>query len=133
MASSNAESTLRKVLLANSEFSVLTGLASLIFGGRIADFLEVEQAWLIRLIGAGLLGFAVAVFVIARSKRPVLDEWSLQVSYGDLGWVIATVPVIALGWLSTEGAVVMAAIAVVVLALGIGQLRSRRAMLATAV
>ena len=125
-----AESTLRKVLLANTEFSILTGLAALIFGGPIADFLDVDQVWLIRLIGGGLLGFAAAVYTISRSSRPTLARWSREVSQADFGWVVGTIAVIALGWLSTNGAILMAGIALAVLALGLAQHHFRRAMLA---
>ncbi len=127
----SAESTLRKVLLANAEFSILTGLAALLFGGPIADTLGVDQAWLIRLLGAGLLGFASIVFLVSRSTRPTLQRWSREISQGDFGWVLGTVVVIALGWLSTNGAIIMAVIAAAVLALGLAQHHFRRQMIAT--
>jgi len=119
---------LRTVLRANAGFSTVTGLAGLILGGPIAEMFGVDQVWLIRLLGAGLLFFAAGVFMISRTDRPILDAWSAQVSIADLGWVAGTVLVVALGWLSTTGAVVMGVIAVAVLGLGLMQLRSRSAM-----
>lgn len=126
----SAESTLRKVLLANTEFSIATGLAGLIFGAPIAETLGVDQVWLIRLLGTGLLGFAGVVFLISRSPQPVLQQWSGEISHADFGWVIGTVVIIALGWLSRTGAIIMAVIAVAVLALGLAQHYFRRQMLA---
>jgi hypothetical protein len=126
---SNAESTLRKVLLANTELSVTTGLAGLIFGGPVAEALGVDQVWLIRMLGAGLLGFAVMVFLIARSPQPMLQRWSREISQADVGWVLGTIAVILLGWLSTSGAIIMAVIASAVLGLGIAQHLFRRDMI----
>ncbi len=127
---STAESTLRKVLLINTELSVTTGLIGLIFGGPVADALGVEQVWLIRLLGAGLLGFAGIVFAVSRSSQPVLQRWSREISQADLGWVAGTVVVIALGWLSTTGAIIMGIVALAVLGLGLAQARFRSAMIA---
>jgi hypothetical protein len=51
---STAEAALRKVLLTNTEFSVITGLIGLIFGGLAAHGLGIDQMWLIQLLSAGL-------------------------------------------------------------------------------
>ncbi len=123
-----AESTLRKTLLINTELSAATGTAGLAFGGPVADMLGVDQVWLIRLLGAGLLAFAAAVFLVARSSRPTLARWSLEISLADIGWVLGTVAVIALGWLSTTGAIVMAIVGAAVGVLGTLQLTSRAKM-----
>ena len=127
---SNAEATLRKVLLANTEFSVMTGLAGLVFGGPVAGALGVDQVWLIRMLGAGLVGFAVVVFLIARSPQPMLQRWSREISQADVGWMFGTIAVIFLGWLSTSGAIIMTVIGLAVLGLGIAQHRFRRDMIA---
>ena len=127
---SHAESALRKVLLANTEFSIATGLACLILGGPVADVLGVDQVWLIRLLGAGLFGFAGLVFLVSRSSRSILQRWSREISMADVGWVAATGVVIGLGWLSTGGAIIMAIIAAVVLAFGLAQHHFRTSMLA---
>jgi hypothetical protein len=129
LKASNAESTLRKVLLANTELSVTTGLAGLIFAGPVAEALGVEQVWLIRMLGAGLLGFAVMVFLIARGPQPMLQRWSREISQADVGWVLGTIAVILLGWLSTSGAIIMAVIASAVLGLSIAQHLFRRDMI----
>jgi hypothetical protein len=129
---SRAEATLRKALLANTGFSVVTGLIGLIFGGPVADALGVDQVWLIRLLSVGLLGFAGVVFLVANSSQPVLQRWSQEISLGDFGWVAGTIVVIALGWLSTSGAIIMAAVGLAVLGLGLAQFQFRRDMIAAA-
>lgn len=129
-AADSAAGRLRKVLLLNTEFSLLTGTAGLAAGGPIADFLDVDQVWLVRLLGAGLLAFAVAVFAISRARIPTLIALSIEVSIGDLAWVAGTAVVIALGWLSTGGAIAMGVIALIVLELGIFQLRYRQQLIA---
>jgi len=90
--------------------------------------LGVGQVWLIRLLGAGLLVFAGGVLWVSQSPRPTLDTWSAQVSMADVGWVLGTIVVVALGWLSSTGAIAMGVIALAVLTLGLLQLRSRSAM-----
>jgi hypothetical protein len=129
---------LRLVLRINAGFSALTGLIGLAAGGPVADFLGddpsadflgVDQVWLVRLIGLGLLGFAVAVAGVARLDYQRLAAGSRIISFNDFGWVLGTVAVVALGWLSTGGAVAMGLIAVVVLEFGVSQLLARRSML----
>lgn len=127
---SPAETKLRSVLLTNTALSVTTGLIGLAFGTPAADALGVDQVWLVRLLGAGLLGFAGVVFLVARSTQPVLQRWSRDISQADLGWVVGTVAVIALGWLSRDGAIIMSIIGLAVLALGLAQYRFRSAMIA---
>lgn len=125
---STAERRLRTVLRLNAGFSLATGLAGLVAGGPVADLLGVDQVWLVRLVGGGLVGFAAAVVAVASAGRPVLHRWSGAISAADFGWVVATVAVLTAGWLSTAGAVVMALIGLLVLDLGVGQLMARRRM-----
>lgn len=117
---------LRQALMFNAEFSAISGIAALVAGSPIANLLGIEQVWLIRLLGAGLLVFALSVFLVSRSDDKTLRAGSLEISLADLGWVIGTAVVIALGWLSTTGAIVMAAVAALVLGFGIAQLAFRR-------
>lgn len=126
--SATGESVLRKVLQLNAALSSTTGLAGLAFGGAVADLLGVDRVWLIRVLGAGLACFAAFVLFVSRSKDTTLRTWSAPISLADIGWVVGTVLVIALGWLSTTGAVVMAVIGLGVLGLGIAQWKLRAAL-----
>lgn len=124
----SAERNLRRTLLVNTTLSVLTGAAALVAGGPVADLLGVDQVWLIRLLGAGLLAFAAGVFLAARSDRDALITWSLEISIADFAWVAGTIAVVALGWLSTTGVIVMAIVGADVLTLGTVQLLNRSRM-----
>lgn len=122
-----AVTRLRNLLRVNAAFSTVTGLVAFVAGGPVADLVGVDQVWVVRALGAGLAGFAGAVFVVSGLRTSLLRPASLVVSIGDLGWVAGTVAVFALGWLSGSGVAVMAATGVVVLGLGLSQLRARAA------
>lgn len=126
--SARGESGLRTALRLNAGFSLLTGLIATIAAGWVADRLGIEQTWLVRTIGIGLLGFAAGLVFISGLSAPVVRTQALQISIADFGWVAATIVVIAAGWLSTTGAIVMALIAVVVADFGLLQLWQRRRM-----
>lgn len=127
-----AATKLRNLLRLNAEFSMITGAVGLIAAGPVAEFLGVDQVYLVRLLGAGLLGFAAAVFAVSGTRTSVLQRWSQIISINDVGWVAGTIVVIAFGWLSTTGAIVMGLIGLVVLELGISQMRARSRLIAAA-
>ncbi|MEE9414824.1 MAG: SRPBCC family protein [Acidimicrobiales bacterium] len=116
---------LRNLMRLNSEFSIVTGLIGLIGAGRVAELFDVEQVWVIRLLAAGLIGFAGIVFAVSGMRTSRLRKWSQIVSLNDFGWVFGTVVVIALGQLSAAGALVMGTTGIVVLLFGAAQLRAR--------
>lgn len=126
------DNKLRNLLRINAAFSTLTGAIALVAASPVADFLGVQQVWLIRLLGVALLGFAAAVLLTSRAQGRALDVGSQIISLNDFGWVLGTLVVLALGWLTTEGAVVMGLIGLLVLSLGIGQTVARRQMLVAA-
>ncbi|NOX30359.1 MAG: SRPBCC family protein [Actinobacteria bacterium] len=130
LAARRAATKLRNVLRLNTELSIVTGTIGLAAGGPVANMLGVDQVWLIRLLGGGLAAFALVVFIVAGSRTKTLQTWSAKISIADLGWVAGTVAVIGLGWLSTTGVVVMAAVGLLVLALSIAQIRSRNCLVA---
>jgi hypothetical protein len=120
------------VLRLNAGFSALTGLVALVAGGPVADLIGIGQVWLVRSTGAGLLGFAAAVALVAAAPRPALTHWSRLISVADLAWVVGTVGVVAAGWLASAGVVLLGLVAVVVLDLAIGQLLARNRLVAAA-
>jgi len=130
VAARRAATRLRNALRMNTGFSLLIGLAALVAGGPIADVLGVEQVWLVRSLGAGLLGFAAFVLWVASARTTTLTPVSRLISFADFGWVAGTAALIAAGWLSTAGAIVIGLIAFVVLKLGINQLRRRTQLIA---
>lgn len=121
-----AEATaLRNALRLNGEFSTITGLIALIGAAPLANLFDLRQTWLVALVGASLLVFAVSLFLIAGQRTMFVRSEAAVISAADLGWVLGTVGIIAAGWLSTEGEIVMAVLALPVLALAIVQLRAR--------
>ncbi len=121
-ARSERDGPLRLVLRANAGFSAASGLVAVLAAGPVADLLAIDTPWLVRLVGAGLLGFAAAVFLISRAGPRRLARDTVAVSVSDFAWVVATGAIVALGWLSGTGAIVMGLIAVVVAAFGVEQL-----------
>ncbi len=126
LAARRAATRLRNVLRLNTAFSALSGVVALVAAGPVADLLGIEPAWLVRVTGGSLLGFAVVVLVVAGARTTTLTRWARLISAADLAWVLATVGVVAAGLVTTSGAVTLGLVAVPVLALGLGQMRARR-------
>lgn len=126
LAMTDSSSKLRNVLRINSALSFTTGLIGLIAASSVADMLGVEQVWLVRSLGGGLGLFAASLFFTARSTTKTLLKLTPTISFNDFAWVVGTIAVIALGWLSTTGAIVMGILGVAVLELGLLQLQAHR-------
>ncbi len=122
-----AATRLRNLLRANALFSTVTGLVAAVAAGPVAELLGVDQVWVVRVLGGALVAFAGVVFVVSGVRTSLLLPASLIVSIGDLVWVAGTLAAFALGWLSTSGVVAMGATGVIVLGLGLAQLRARAA------
>ena len=116
---------LRNLLRCNALFSTATGVVAAVAGGPVAELLGVDHVWVVRSLGGGLVAFAGLVFAVSGLRTSLLRPASLIVSIGDLAWVFGTIGTFALGWLSTSGVGVMGATGVVVLGLGLAQLRAR--------
>lgn len=117
-------SNLRTVLRINAATSLPTGLLALVAAPWVGDGIGVESTLLIRLVGAGLVVFAVDVLLVAASDR--VTTLAKLVSAADLAWVAGTLVLVAAGAFSTLGAALMLAVAAVVGTLGITQLRLSR-------
>ncbi len=124
----SAATSLRNAFRLNGEFSGMTGLIATVAAGPVADLLGIDQVWLIRGLGISLLGFSALLFFLAGQRNSEVRVMAAPISLADLGWVAGTVAIVALGWLSTVGAIVMGVVALVVLGFAIAQLRARAAM-----
>ncbi|MCA1674070.1 MAG: SRPBCC family protein [Actinobacteria bacterium] len=122
-----AATRLRNLLRSNALFSTFTGLVAAVAAGPVAELLGVDQVWVVRVLGGALVAFAGVVLVVSGVRTSLLLPASLIVSIGDLVWVAGTLAAFALGWLSTSGVVAMGATGVIVLGLGLAQLRARAA------
>lgn len=118
---------LRLVLRANATTSIAGGAVALIAGSWVSRELGIDHVALTRLLGAGLIGFALLVLGIAGSNERRLLSESLLVSMGDAAWVVGTIVVVASGVLTSTGNIVAATVALAVADFGVTQLwfRSR--------
>lgn len=110
---------LRFALLGNALFSTLSGLLLLLAPGTVGNWLGVEADWILRVLGAGLLGFALDL--IHQATRSRMVSWrGLLSSLADLAWVLSTAGLLILtpGWFSPLGAGLLIAVASVVLVFG---------------
>ncbi len=121
---------LRVVLGTNAVTSVAAGMAALLAGGALDALLDTGHPGWVRLVGAGLVVFGIAVAAVARSSTDVLVRWAPIVSVADAAWVVFTVVSIALGWYSTTGAVAMAVVGAIVVVFGVEQVAYARRLAA---
>ena len=119
-----SEKTLKTALLSNAVFSTLSGLTFMIDSQFVADLVGLGAPLLYQIIGAGLLGFAGYVAWTA-TRKPINTYAALQISLGDLLWVLGTILVIVLAFnsLNSAGIVAMLIVAGFVLTFALLQLK----------
>lgn len=117
---------LRFVLTANATTSGLAGLTALVAGERVDNWLDTAHSGWVRVIGAGLVAFALAVIALSRSNEQSLRQWVPAVSVADGGWVAASIATIIAGWFSSSGAAIIGIIAAIVGAFALTQMRLLR-------
>ena len=105
---------LRLALRGNAAFSTISGAITIVAAAPLADVLGVDYAWVLVILGAGLLFFAAALW--SSAAQPVVNRARAKVAVGlDLGWVAAGAALIGLGLLTAPGAAIVSAVAHVVL------------------
>jgi len=110
------------VLEVNAATSILAGAVGLAAGRWSANRLGLDDTTWVRLVGAGLILFALTVAAASRLRGPALVRAARLVSAADAAWVVATVAVVATGVLSTGGVVIVLVMGLGVLDLGLAQL-----------
>ena len=114
---------LRLALRANAAFSTTGALLFLLDGAALAPVIGVPHA-LLTVLGFGLLAFAaVLVATSRRSDTLRLASESRLHCAADVAWVVGSVPIVALGWLTPAGAIGLAGVSTVVLLLAVAQWR----------
>jgi hypothetical protein len=119
---------LRRVLGANATTSGLAGLMAVFASERVDDWLDTGHSGWVRVVGAGLVAFALAVVAISRSDEQHLRQWVPAVSLADDAWAVVSAATIIAGWYSTSGAVLVGIIAAVVGTFAIAQMRLSRTL-----
>lgn len=125
----NRSAYLRAALLANALFSTICALLMILGPGWVGTLLGVEAPLVIRGIGFGLALFAADL--IHQATRSRIATWrALYASVADFLWVLGTLVGIGLfpAALSTSGLVAVLAVAGIVFAFGVWQLRGIRVL-----
>ena len=115
---------LRNTLRLNAFTSAFGGLVCLLAGGWTSTMLGTSHAGFVRLVGLGLVGFAIGVAGVAGARVSRLVRWAPMVSAADAVWVAATAVTVAVGWYSSFGIVVVGLVAFMVAVFGVAQLQA---------
>lgn len=121
---SPAARRLRRVLAANAVSSATFGIVGLAWAGYWSDRLGIDHVGLTVAVAIGLIAFAADVGWVARGGVDRLRRFTPLVTVADATWVVASIAAVALGVLSTVGA-----IAAVVVAVGVADLALAQAWL----
>ncbi len=117
----SAAQRLRNTLRLNAATSLLGGVAAATVGGPVNTLLGASSTNWVRVVGFGLVLFAIDVAIVAGSNIQKLQTYTPSISAADAVWVGASVTTIALGWFSTRGGVVVGVVAAMVAAFGARQ------------
>jgi len=122
----NAESKLRLVLRTNATTSALSGLVMAVAPGAADQLLGTGHPGWVRVVGLALVPFAAFVAWLSTADRRQLLFHTPGIVAGDVGWVVASVVTILLGWYSTTGVIAVLAMAAAVDTFAVMQFVLRR-------
>jgi len=110
----NASSLLKFTLLLNAGFSLLTGLACLLFAGNLAPWTGIAP-WILYALGVGLLIFAADVAYTA-TRNPINILFAKITIAADVAWVAGSILLLAFfsEFLTFNGQLTVELIAIVV-------------------
>ena len=114
------QALLKKALIGNAAFSVVSGVAILSANGWLVKFLGLPGTASLAVLGITLVVYAVLLWLSARrSKIRVIEAWIAVLM--DLGWVIGSYVLIVVVPFSVGGKWVVALVAELVLAFAVLQ------------
>ena len=113
---------LRRVLYLNALFSATSGVVLIAAAAPLGQLFGGVTPWLLRALGAGLLGFAADIALACR-RRGLARGKALYFSLADFAWVAGSVALLVLVPLATAARLLVAAVMLVVLAFGLAQWR----------
>ncbi|WP_397541418.1 hypothetical protein [Roseovarius salis] len=95
--------TLAMVLRLNALSCLAFGLIFVAAPDAVAGFLGAAPAWVVLLLGIGLLGNALLLWMAVRGRRRPRRKEILFFCAGDLAWVAATLVLTGAGiWITTS-------------------------------
>lgn len=117
---------LRLVLRANAASSTISGLAMAVAPETIDRLLGTDHPGWVRLVGVALLPFAAFVAWLSTADVRHLRMHTPGIVVGDVGWVVASIATVLLGWYSGAGIAAVLVMALVVDVLAILQFNAVR-------
>lgn len=121
--------SLQSVLYANVTFSAACAVTMLVATDPLVRNVMMVPPLVFQLLGVGLLGFALFVFMVARQK-PLSRNLVMSIFVADLGWVLAT-PILLLAMaerIPASGNIFIVEIALVVAVLAVLEWRGLKAV-----
>ena len=101
---------LRRALMGNALFSILSGLTILFAQGWVLRILGLSSKVSLLILGVALLGFAATLVINARKQQVKLSDAWIAV-WMDVAWVIGSYVLIFIVPFSTEGKWVVGVVA----------------------
>ena len=105
---------LRRILRANAVSSIISGAVMTAVPVTVDDLLDTGHPGWIRLVGIGLILFALNVAFASTLDRRKLAAAAPVIIAGDISWVIGSIVTVLFGWYSGGGIVAVLAVAAMV-------------------
>ncbi len=97
MNTSPNQTSIRRILYSNTIFSGVSGLLFILASNVIANFIGLESSPVILVIGIGLAGYAVLIYVNA-SRKEISRSFVLTAVISDSVWVLLSILLLTTGW-----------------------------------
>ena len=97
MNTSPNQTIIRRILYGNAIFSGVSGLLFILASNVIANFIGLESSPVILVIGIGLAGYAVLIYVNA-SRKEISRSFVLTAVISDSVWVLLSILLLTTGW-----------------------------------
>lgn len=118
----SAAQRVRNTLRLNACTSAGGGLALVVVAGPLNNLMGTGSPNWVRMVGAGLVMFALNVGILSGTSIRRLARFTALVSTGDGIWVLASFATMAAGWYSSAGRAIVSAVALMVGGFGVRQL-----------
>ena len=97
MNTSPNQTIIRSILYGNAIFSGVSGLLFILASNVIANFIGLGSSPVILVIGIGLAGYAVLIYVNA-SRKKISRSFVLTAVISDSVWVLLSILLLTTGW-----------------------------------